>query len=197
MHKKNWQLGLAILLMAACTAEPDATALSDTTTTTRVHASTTLAEDGVPAALAGAPEACPLTAPGRNAFTPASEAPDDPPDVYDEVWYGTPALWTMIDPEGEINSKRWLSGDKTFWWSENYSPGDPGVITVTAQHLNGSALTVEASKPAGSGFNPFMLAPTHESVTVVVVVLPESGCWELTADYKGAVISYVVWVDNN
>lgn len=190
MHKANWPLGLAILLIAACTAEPNATALSDTTTTTRMPASTTLAEDGVSVALAGAPEQCPVTAPGRNVFTPASEAPEDPPDGYEEVWYGTPDLWTMIDPQGE----RWLNGDKTFWWSENYSPGDPGVITVTAKHLNGSARTVEASKPAGSGFNPFMLAPTHESVTVVVVELPESGCWELTAEYKGAALSYVFWV---
>lgn len=193
MHKASRQLGLAILLIAACTAEPDATALRDTTTTTKMQPSTTRAEDGVSVALAGAPEECPITAPGRNAFTPASEAPEDPPDVYEVVWYGTPDLWTMIDPQGEINSKRWLDGDKTFWWSENYSPGDPGVITVTAKHLNGSAPTVEASKPAGSGFNPFMLAPTHESITVVVVELPESGCWELTAEYKGATISYVVW----
>jgi hypothetical protein len=184
-------------LIAACTAEPDATALSDTTTTTRVHASTTLAEDGVPAVLAGVPESCPVTLPGDNPFTPASETPEDPPDVYDVVWYGTPDLWTMIDSQGEINSKRWLQGDRTFWWSENYSPGDTAEITVSAEHLSGSAPTVMESAQTGRGFDPFMLEPTHESVTVVGVVLPEPGCWELTADYKGIAIGYVVWFGNN
>ncbi len=135
--------------------------------------------------------------PGDNAFTPASEAPEDPPTVYDVVWFGTPELWTKVNPQGEINSKRWLHGDRTFWWSESYSPADPGEFAVTAEHLNGSAPTVEVSKPGGSGFNPFMLAPTHESVTMVGVELPEPGCWELTAVYKGATLSYVVWVSDD
>lgn len=149
------------------------------------------------AALAGVPESCPVTVPGDNAFTPASEAPEDPPTVYEVVWSGTPQLWTMVNPRGETSGKRWLHGEKTFWWSENYSPADPGEITVTAEHLNRSAPTIKGSKPGGSGFNPFMLAPTHESVTVVGVELPEPGCWELTAEYKGASLSYVVWVSND
>lgn len=53
---------------------------------------------------------------------------------------------------------------------------DPGEFTVTEEHLNGSAPTVKGARPGGSGFNPFMLAPTHESVTVVGVELPEPGC---------------------
>lgn len=193
MHGANWQLGLAILLIVACTAEPDATALSDTTTTMRMQASTTLTEDTVPDLMAGVPESCPVTVPGDNAFSPASETPEGPPEVYDEVWYGTPDLWTMINPQGEINSKRWLQGDRTFWWSKLYSPGDTAEFTLSAEHLSGSAPTVIESTQLGRGFNPFMLMPTHESVTMVAVELPEPGCWEITANYKGTDLSYVVW----
>lgn len=144
-----------------------------------------------------APEWCPVTVLGGIAFTPLSEAPEGPPSVYDEVWYGTPQLWTMINPQGEVNSKRWLDGDTTFWWSENYSPEDPGEITVTAQHLDGTAPTVQVSEQAGSGFNPFMLMSTDESVTMIGIELPEPGCWELTAEYKGSTLSYVIWTDDD
>lgn len=145
----------------------------------------------------GVPDWCPVTVPGVVAFTPLSEAPEGPPSVYDEVWYGSPDLWTMIDPRGEVNSKRWLGGDRTFWWSENYSPEDPREINVTAEQVNGSAPTVHMSAPAGSGFNPFMLQPTHESVTMIGVELPEPGCWELTAEYKGSTLSYVIWTNDD
>jgi len=143
--------------------------------------------------LTGVPASCPVTVPGRSAFTPASETPEGPPSVYDEVWYGTPQLWTMINPQGEVNSKRWLEGDRTFWWSEEYSPDNPGEFTITAEQIDGPTSTVRVSEPAGSGFSPFMVQPTHESVTHVGIALPEPGCWRLTAEYKGATLSYVIW----
>jgi len=158
--------------------------------------STNLVDVTAPSGLADVPKSCPVTVPGDDAFTPTSKAPDDSPSVYEVVWYGTPELWTMIDRRGEINSKRWLQGDTTFWWSEDYSSGEPAVVTVTAEHLNGSAETVKDGAAAGSGFNPFMLAPTHESVTLVGVELPEPGCWELTAEFEGASLSYVIWVSD-
>lgn len=159
--------------------------------------SDTLTGDTTTAELENVPEWCPVTVPGVVAFTPHSEAPEGPPSVYDEVWYGTPELWTMINPEGEVNSKRWLEGDRTFWWSHNYSTWDPGEITVTAEQIYGTAPTVQVSQTAGIGFNPFMLQPTHESVTMIGIVLPEPGCWELTAEYKGSTLRYTIWTDNS
>ncbi|MGH8871367.1 MAG: hypothetical protein ACRDWS_05275 [Acidimicrobiia bacterium] len=95
----------------------------------------------------------------------------------------------MINPEGEAGGKRWLEGEKTFWWSENYSPGDPAEITVTAEHLDGSAPTVEVGGPGGGGFNPSI-----GNFMLVGLELPQPGCWDLTARYKSATLSYVVWV---
>jgi len=156
---------------------------------------TTTSAPGTPNELSGVPTSCPVTVPGDEAFTPRSEIPAEPPEVYDVVWYGTPGLWTMLDATGEVNSKRWLQGDKTFWWSTLYTPGDTDEVVVSAEHLSGSAPTVVQSNQSGNGFDPFMLSPTHESVTVVGVELPETGCWEISGSYKGTDLSYVVWFD--
>jgi hypothetical protein len=187
---------LALGLVLALTRPGEPTQPDDAIAPTSEQLISTNLEDTVPSGLADVPKSCPVTVPGDDAFTPLSEAPEGPPSVYEVVWYGTPELWTMIDRQGEINSKRWLEGDRTFWWSENYSPSEPAEVTVTAEHLNGSAPTLKYGAVVGSGFNPFMLAPTHESVTMVGVGLPESGCWELKAEYRGASLSYVVWVSD-
>ncbi len=97
----------------------------------------------------------------------------------------------MVNPRGETtNDKRWLGGEKTFWWSESFSLMDElqPEIVVTAEHLDGTAPTVEAGGPGTNGSHPdlgdFML---------VGLELPGPGCWRLTAHYKDATISYVVW----
>lgn len=51
------------------------------------------------------------------------------------------------------------------------------------------APTVKAGGPGTNGFHPdlgdFML---------VGVALPATGCWKLTAEYKGATLSYTMWI---
>lgn len=139
--------------------------------------------------LEGVPEWCPVTVPGYDAFTPFAEMPEGPPPVYDEVWYGSPQLWTKLASQGE----KWSGSNRTFWWSDAYSPQDPGRITVTARQLGEAAPIVEASEVAGTGFSPFMLMPTHESVTLLSIEIPEPGCWEVTGEYEGTTLSYVIW----
>jgi hypothetical protein len=159
-------------------------AASDSTTTT------TIQEDTAAPALADVPEKCPVTIPER-LFTPPAPYPPDP--VHDDaVWYGTPELWTAINPKDPVRSESWLRGEKTFWWSENFPggamEGSPN-ITVTAGHLDGSAPVVKSGGPGTNGFHPDM-----GDFMLVGVELPAPGCWELTAEYKGASLSYVMWV---
>lgn len=154
--------------------------------------STTLFDMAAPA-LVDVPETCPVTVPGEDAFTPASETPDELSPGDDQVWYGTPELWTKIQPNGQVVDRSWLSpGAKTFWWSENFPGGEiegSPDITVTAEHLDGTAPIVKAGGPGTNGSHPdlgdFML---------VGIELPGTGCWKLTAEYKGATVSYVMWV---
>ncbi len=149
---------------------------------------TTLAEDGR--------DSCPVTAPGNIPFSPASEAPEAPPALYDGVWFGTPDLWTMVDTQGQIWSDLPVGEDgsltqKTFWWAEGYVFDREPLpdITVTAEHLDGAAPTVQAGGPGTNGTHPDL-----GSFMLVGLEIPQEGCWEVTAEYRGASLSYVVWV---
>lgn len=150
--------------------------------------------------LEGVPEWCPITVPDENAFTPSTEAPEGPPSVYEAVWYGIPDLWTMIDSGGEVWRDLPVGPDgdlaqKTLWWSEHLSSGESAEIILTAEDLGGSAPTVELRGPGGASSSPS--SPSFGTFMVVGFELPQPGCWEITAEYKGASLSYVVWVDND
>lgn len=144
------------------------------------------------------PNTCPVTVPPQPGFVPPEPYPPEPP--FEEVWYGTAELWTNLDPKGQV----WRDlpvetdgsvGDKTLWWSENFSTAESedfsgkADITVTAVRLDGSApkVVVEGGVPSfNRDIGNFML---------VGLVLPEPGCWEVTASYQGAKLAYVLQVE--
>ncbi len=135
---------------------------------------------------------CPVTIPPPG-FVPPKPYP--PSDVYESELYGTAALWTMIHAEGEV----WENlpdhhGDgrftnKTIWWSDAYPSKEPPAptITVTGRRLDGPG-SFEEGGPAGGGFRK-----GWGSFMLVGIEIP-AGCWELTATYRGAELSYVVLV---
>jgi hypothetical protein len=145
------------------------------------------------------PNTLPVTVPPHPGFVPPEPYPPEPP--FEQVWYGTRELWTILDPNGAV----WRGlpvgrgphavGDKTLWLSENFSTaegedfsGDVD-ITLTAVRLDGSAPTVvqEGGQPSfNRDIKNFMLVPLG---------LPEPGCWEVTASYQGAELTYVLQVE--
>jgi hypothetical protein len=144
------------------------------------------------------PNTCPVTVPPQPGFVPPKPYPAEPP--LEDVWYGTPVLWTNLDSEGQT----WRDlpvepdgsvGNKTLWWSENFSTAEGedfignADITVTAVRLDGSAATV-VEGPGVPSFNRdignFML---------VGLVLPQPGCWQVTASYHGAELAYVLQIE--
>lgn len=143
------------------------------------------------------PDSCPITVPGDNAFTPASEAPEELPSVYDSYWYGTPDLWTKIDQSGEVWRDLPVGPDgsltqKWLWWSDHLSSKESTEITITADRLDGLATTVEVRGPGGASSSP--TSPSFGTFMVTGFELPERGCWRVTAHYKRASLSFVVWV---
>jgi hypothetical protein len=98
----------------------------------------------------------------------------------------------MLDPEGEMwedlpeDDGRFTQ--KTFWWSDAYpakeQPSPP--ITLTGRRLDGPGSFEAGGRGGGSrgDIGSFML---------VGIEIP-AGCWELTATYRGAELSYVVLV---
>lgn len=140
-------------------------------------------------------DACPLTLPGIDSFTPAEETPQMSPPDPRAVWFGTPRLWTSVHPDGEIWSSLPVAPDgtltqKTFWWSEDIvSVTDPVPdISFTAERLDELGSPVLA-RGVTSGGNP------EQGVFVIAgFQIPEVGCWRITAEYGDSTVSYVAWV---
>lgn len=138
-------------------------------------------------------EACPLTIAPQPGLIPPELYPPQAPELYRAVWYGTSALWTMLDPEGEVWSgipqvHGGMIGEKTIWWSDLYNGTNERPITVTGRQLDGSA-SFEGVGPGGGGFREDI-----GSFMMVGIEIPAAGCWELTARYGDAELSYVVMV---
>jgi hypothetical protein len=136
---------------------------------------------------------CPIT----TVTTPYVARPPylaQPPEYYKSVWYGDDALWTMLDPGGEVwaglpNNTGSLT-QKTWWWSRNFemererSPA----ITVTGMRLDASG-SFSAGNPGTHAYADFGTA------MLVGVDIPATGCWDIRAKYEGAELAYVVLVE--
>ena len=134
---------------------------------------------------------CPLTQsdPG---FVPPRQAGVDWTDL-DGHWYGSAALWTLIDAGGEVWTGLPRSGagltQKTFWWSQDFrvNQEQQPQIFVSGHRLDG---------PGAFGFGPGTNAGSSDlgSAMLVGVDVPTGGCWKMTAFYRGVSLNVVVWV---
>lgn len=146
------------------------------------------------------PPSCPVTKPGSSTFVPPEPYPVAPPPLYDAVWYGSEALWTMVSPEGEIWQGLPYHADfsdepvfvqKSFWWRSGYSASDEPrpQLTVTGKRLDKPGPTFEAGGPGTNGYRADI-----GSFMLTGIGIPTPGCWEITGRYGDAELSYVVWV---
>jgi len=104
----------------------------------------------------------------------------------------------MLDPEGEVWARLPVDdgvfGQKWIWWSDASSGAAESMppITVTGRQLDGSAsLEAKAGAPGNTGFREDI-----GSFMMVGIEIPAAGCWELTARYGDAELSYVVMVES-
>ena len=129
---------------------------------------------------AGTGRTCVVTVPLEPGLTVPDSHPQEP--VLGR-WYGTSNLWTVLETDGSYGSR------KSVWWSANFPGGAieerPDVV-VTWRRLDrdGTLLTNDSiatnAHTVADGW--FMIAGIDPE---------ESGCWEITASYKGATLSYV------
>jgi hypothetical protein len=143
------------------------------------------------------PASCSVTVPPAVRFTPPPPYPDDVTEY--SFWLGTEKMWSELPKSGIWEGWRGpepgqgpRSGPltyKTFWWSVDYDPRREGRpdLKVTGRRLDGEAPPLLANKPTTE------LGPPA-TVMEVGVYLPTPGCWEITGDYKGQKLSFVVWV---
>src|SRR4029079_18745029 len=137
--------------------------------------------------------ACEVTRPDP-VFVPPNAFLRTPPTNYASDWYGSEPLWTMLAYGGEV-WQGWVAAtppvlpQKTFWWSADWKPADEPepTIIVTGRRLDG---------PGAFTFGPGTIAsPDFGTAMLVGIDIPSYGCWELTARYRLATLSYVVAVN--
>lgn len=141
-----------------------------------------------PAGTATPASDCAITFPTGD-FTPPAPYPDRP--VGDgQVWYGTEDLWTVLPLDGEYGPR------KSVWWSTHFQGGQAEPvpdITVTWRRLNGpepTAITFD-----GPGTNAYT---DEEGWWMIAGLDPDMrGCWEVTATYRDAELSYTYWYEDD
>ena len=135
---------------------------------------------------------CDVTRPDP-VLVPPKPFPPSPPAAYESDWFGSAHLWTMLTHDGEV-WKGWVTAQppvlpqKTFWWSADWKPGEEPqpTIVVTGRRLDGpESFTFGPGTNASADFGTAML---------VGIDIPAYGCWELTAQYRLATLTYVVSV---
>lgn len=135
-------------------------------------------------------EACAVTRASRSFVPPPPHAPT--PGNTERFWLGTEDLWAMPFADGLWHGLATPRGvrDKVFWWSRNWDwrTDHKPELTVTALRLDGPAPALRVS-PATNAH----AADIHHAM-LVALDIPTPGCWEITGEYKGRRLSYVVWV---
>lgn len=137
--------------------------------------------------------ACPVTRPPAIPYVPPASAElGDPPEG--DFWYGSDTLWTALrheatwsqlpaDPSGGLVQK-------VVWWREGYDAyTEPQpALTVSGRRL-GLFTDTFVETEATNGMHP-----DWGSFMLVGIAIPSAGCWEITAEYGGNALSYVVRV---
>ena len=128
-------------------------------------------------------ENCPVTIPSQG-FTPPDSHPATPSG--DRVWFGKDELWTVLSNDGSYDGL-----GRSVWWSSNFT--DPGIetlpaITVTYTLLNSTTpLTIVIDQGTNA-------SSAEEGLFIIAGSGPDiEGCWQVTAVYKNASLSYVYY----
>ncbi len=149
-----------------------------------------------PAPLVVPPASCPVTVPPANPLIPPS--PYEPSDNLNGFLLGSKKLWTGLRKSavwgwgprapGHEQEVQPLTA-KIFWGSVdfNYKEEYPPKLRVTGRRLDGDAPPL-LSLPTTNAF------PGPRAAMLTGVYVPTPGCWEITGEYKGQRLSFVVWV---
>ncbi len=144
------------------------------------------------AAASAGREACPVTQPPSPPHQPPAGTTDLLREDPRSFWYGGPALSTSLLESGVWHS---LPHDehgytqKQPFWSEGYNwreEQDPDLL-LTGRRLDGDETMTDDG--ASNAYHP-----DYGSMIMTGFVLPTAGCWEITASYNDATLTYVVWV---
>lgn len=136
------------------------------------------------------PDDCPVTLPTEPRYKPTPPHKDMLGTSM--FLYGSDALFTQLYSDGRWRGIKASTGtrNKSWWyrkdatWLNEY----PYELAVTAKRLDadGPMLSFPRINNAIMG---------EEVAMLLMLELPERGCWQVTGNYKGDALSFVVWVD--
>jgi hypothetical protein len=156
---------------------------------------TAKAQQNPPQQSAVPPPSCPVTGPPATPFIPPAHYERGDEKVF---LLGTEKLWTPLRKAGvwdwaphapEHENEVQPLTEKTFWISSefNWKTEYPPKLKVTGRRLDGVAPPLLTLRPT----NAF---PGPGASMLVGVYVPTPGCWEITGEYKGQKLSYIVWL---
>ena len=138
------------------------------------------------------PESCPVTrSTAETRFTPPppSSAMDTGTAMF---WYGSDELYTALYSDGRWRGIASQAGtrNKSFWYRKNaeWLNENPSQLKVTYRGL-------KEEGPMFTGPRVTNAIMGEEVAMLIMLELPARGCWEVTANYKNAHVSFVTWVD--
>jgi hypothetical protein len=112
-----------------------------------------------------------------------------------DFWFGTKKLWTALPRSGDVWG--WLPRApgqpdltaKLFWFSVDYDRHKEGNanLKVTGRRLDGDASRLATSPTTNALGDPY-------DAMLTGIYVPSPGCWEITGDYKGQKLSFVIWL---
>jgi hypothetical protein len=114
--------------------------------------------------------------------------------LVNSFWYGTAALWVRLPSDGYwdhllFNGKS--CAQKIFWFSRDYDAHQehrPEIVVKSRRVdvVDGPTFTLERGTNADLG--------DHQQAMLTGVILPTAGCWEISGQYRGKTLTFVIIV---
>lgn len=108
-----------------------------------------------------------------------------------ESWYGSESLAVVLPPDGIWRGMGAAHHyrNKLFWWSSGFRAGDESKLKVTAKRVDASSPPAEVSRATNAH-----AASLGGWAMLVLVEFPSAGCWQITGEYLGQRLEFVVEV---
>jgi hypothetical protein len=143
---------------------------------------------------ASVPQSCSVTQPPVQAFVPPPPYPSEHDST--DFWFGSDNLWVQLPTNGTWNHlPHYRPTDTAFrqkiqWWRKDYDwrRENPPKLTMTGRRLDAVAPKLASDDHAnagGIGDHAFIMSG---------VDIPTLGCWQITGDYNGDKLTFVIWV---
>jgi hypothetical protein len=125
-------------------------------------------------------------------------------------WYGTNALAVSLPESGKWPTTRpgMSIGEKVFWRSSGFRPGTESKLRIEIRSLGDGPVTGTISKATNAYLRTDVGGRTNEEDPSAIVQelvtaahgwfmltgidFPEPGCWEISAEYLGQKLTFVV-----